>query len=131
MELIPPGGVDVFLSHEAPAGIPVFGDAKVNGFAYEEVVAYCFTQRVLLREALDAASPTWALHGHWHHFHTTTVHGLRRDGQRYTTQVIGLDRDGEPGKAAVLDVAAVRDVGGARPLIIPALSQRSWSRSLK
>lgn len=59
----PPGGVDVLLSHEAPAGIPVFGDATVNGFADENVVAYCCAQWVLLREALDAATPTWALHG--------------------------------------------------------------------
>jgi hypothetical protein len=48
--LRPPGGVDVLLSHEAPAGIPVFGDATVNGFADEKVVAYCYAQRVLLRE---------------------------------------------------------------------------------
>ena len=59
----PPGGVDVLLSHEAPAGIPVFGDATVNGFADEKVVAYCYAQRMLLREALDTATPTWALHG--------------------------------------------------------------------
>lgn len=125
----PPGGVDVLFSHEAPAGIPVFGDATVNGFADEKVVAYCDAQRVLLHEALDAATPTWALHGHRHHFHTGTVHGTRRDGQLYTTQVIGLDRHGEPGNAAVLDVATARDAGSARPLIIPALSKRPWSRS--
>ena len=125
VDILPPGGVDVFLSHEAPAGIPVFGDATVNGFADDKVVAYCWAQRVLLREALDAATPTWALHGHWHHFHTGTVHGTRRDGQPYTTRVLGLDRDGEPGNAAVLDATAATDAGPSVPLILPPPSERA------
>lgn len=101
--LLPPDGVHVFLSHEAPASVTIYDGAEVNGFADPEVVAYCARQRHRLQHAFEAAAPRWAFHGHWHTFHAKNVHSVRDDGSTFDTSVIGLDRDGQAGNAFVLE----------------------------
>jgi predicted phosphodiesterase len=59
-------------------------------------------QRELVRRALDATSPTLAVHGHWHHRHTTRVG---------TTQVVGLSCDGLDDSWAVLDLTDLSVTG--------------------
>lgn len=100
--LLPPDGVDVFLSHEAPAGVDVIPGEPVNGIADDKVRAYCRRQRELLQQAFEAARPRWAFHGHWHLFHTATLTCKGPDGRPFTARVVGLDRDGEAGNAVVL-----------------------------
>ncbi|MFM2437571.1 MAG: phage Thibault [Actinomycetota bacterium] len=100
--LLPPERIDVFLSHEAPAGVTVIPGERVNGIADEAVIAYCARQRERLQRAFAAARPHWAFHGHWHLFHTARLTTETPAGTSFETEVVGLDRDGETGNAAIL-----------------------------
>ena len=115
IDLLPPQRVDVFLSHEAPAGVTVIPGEPVNGIADEPVIAYCARQRDLLQQAFDAARPRWAFHGHWHLFHTATFAGVDPAGDPFTSTVVGLDRDGETGNAAILNADLERLTLPLRP----------------
>lgn len=87
--------VEVFLSHDAPAGIPV---VKGGGAPWitPNVVNYCEKQRVLLRDALDMCAPSLAIYGHWHQYSNNTLSGVSLDDNNidYSVQTVGLDMDG-------------------------------------
>ena len=91
--------LDVLVTHDAPAGI----DLPTSWRLPPTDEARCLAQRELVRRALDATSPTLAVHGHWHHRHTTELG---------TTQVVGLSCDGLDDSWAVLDLTnlSVSDV---------------------
>jgi len=90
--------VDIFLSHEAPAGITMDSWAAANHPTWftPEIQYYCYQQRIRLREAVDRAAPRWLIHGHWHYRHTTELEGVRTDGTDYRCTIVGLKDDGEP-----------------------------------
>lgn len=87
--------VDVMLSHEAPAGLPR-GGGPLPSWVTSEILHDCWTQRVLLREAADAAQPRSLVHGHWHAYFRDGWEGVGPDGQGYSCDVTGLDMDGLP-----------------------------------
>lgn len=97
------GRVDVMLSHEAPAGL-TRGTAPLPTWVSPEVRHDCWTQRVLLREATDAARPRALVHGHWHAYYRDNLEGLGPDDSEYFCEVTGLDMDGMPSNLMIADV---------------------------
>lgn len=87
--------VDVFLSHEAPAGLQRIGMARTRWMT-EEVLDYCYQQRVLLREAVDEIQPLTMFNGHWHDFYDEELSGVSPHGVNYRSRSIGLSTDGSP-----------------------------------
>lgn len=87
--------VDVFLSHEAPAGLQRIGMARTRWMT-EEVLEYCYQQRVILREAVDAIQPLTMFNGHWHDFYDEELFGVSLTGVDYVSRSIGLSTDGSP-----------------------------------
>lgn len=83
--------VDVFLSHDIPAGVDV-GQKMFNLSPELEYESY--RQRVFLRNAVDRAKPKSLVHGHWHKYLRNTIDGISLDYIPYTTEVYGLDCDG-------------------------------------
>lgn len=84
--------LDVLVTHDAPAGLDLPSSWRLP--LVDE--ARCLAQRELIRRALDATAPSLAVHGHWHHRHTTRL---------ATMQVVGLACDGNDDTWAVLDLA--------------------------
>jgi predicted phosphodiesterase len=80
--------VDVFLSHEIPAGLDV-GQKAFN--LPPELEWESYQQRKLLREAVDRAAPKTLVHGHWHKYLRNTLEGVTYDLVPYVTDVHGLD----------------------------------------
>ncbi|WP_226760400.1 metallophosphoesterase family protein [Arthrobacter sp. SO3] len=56
------GPVDVLITHEVPAGIPMKGDLELP----PEVIARANLTRVLLRDVVDFLAPAHVFCGHWH-----------------------------------------------------------------
>lgn len=92
-------GVDVFVSHEAPAGLRIRSWAQESRPAWftVEVEHYCWAQRVRLRGAVDQLAPNWLVHGHWHLRYSQVLLGATPDGGAYECQVIGLANEGTSG----------------------------------
>ena len=83
------GRVDVFLSHDAPAGLHRQGMLPRPSWITPEVEHYTWQGRVLLADAVELAKPRALLHGHWHEWHDDAlevggdemkVWGLPEDG---------------------------------------------------
>lgn len=88
---------DLFLSHDAPKGIPLLDQRSGRGLPAQvtpDLLAELNLQRMLLREALDTAAPHTAVHGHWHFHHETIIDAVSVSGEDYTVRMIGLDMDG-------------------------------------
>ena len=85
-------GVDIMVTHEAPAGITL--GTKGGGGVPPEIEHYCYKQRILVRDAVDMATPKTLIHGHWHKFYRDTLNGVSELGLPYSTDVIGLNMDG-------------------------------------
>lgn len=88
--------VDVFLTHDAPAGLPRIGFNPKPAWFTEEIERDAWAGRVLLREATDNVKPRWLLHGHWHGYYRDTIEGVDAARHDYTCEVIGLADDGNP-----------------------------------
>lgn len=86
--------VNIMLTHEAPAGLVTRRSMRAVS---PEIEHYCWAQRVLLREAVDTATPDVLVHGHWHYRHTSTLEGVNMALEAYETTLIGLDMNGSPG----------------------------------
>lgn len=90
--------VDVMFTHECPAGIArpeLSGNKPV--WVTPDVEAYCNNQRVLLRYAMDAATPSALYHGHWHQWFADLVDGVSRSTYaEYNAWVFGLSMNGMP-----------------------------------
>lgn len=78
--------VDVLLTHDVPAGIPVQAGLSLP----PEISARANRTRDLLRNAVDAIGPSQVFCGHWHQRLTVLEH---RPGNRPTTVHV-LDMDG-------------------------------------
>jgi predicted phosphodiesterase len=87
-EIIEAGGVDVLLSHDAP-NIPLHVLLGGVGFQlHPKMSEHCESQRDILQAICDAVNPEFNFHGHYHHYHDTTIpSGLR---------VIGLAHEQHP-----------------------------------
>jgi predicted phosphodiesterase len=95
VELLGAEPLDVLVTHDAPAGIDLpsyYSPPPADAKRTNEI-------RQLLRYALDATQPSYVLHGHWHHRHTT---------QLGDTIIEGLDRDGSPECAVMVDLPSLR-----------------------
>lgn len=104
------GPVDVMVTHDAPAGarVPLPADAHWP----VDALADADRHRQLLRAVVDAVTPAYLFHGH---YHIRYGDDLALPGGR-TCRVVGLDRDGSGGKGWVhldVDVLAA-EVAAAR-----------------
>lgn len=88
--------VDVFLTHDAPAGPRRIGFNPKPAWFTEEIEHDAWAGRLLLREATDNVKPRWLLHGHWHDYYRDVIEGVDAEGSDYTCEVIGLADDGNP-----------------------------------
>lgn len=90
------GPVDVLVSHDCPAGVPVPGLAEsAHLWPAEELVA-ADTHRARMRQVVDACRPAAIWHGHFHCRYSTvadlgygpvSVHGLDCDGSTMDNNV--------------------------------------------
>lgn len=80
------GHADVMLTHDCPIDVSLV-DLRDD--------AATITNRTRLQQVVDAVSPRYLFHGHYHMRHTT---------QLGSTTVIGLSRDGDPDSLLVLDL---------------------------
>lgn len=87
------GPADVFLAHDCPAGVPLFGGHKagVGSWGFKDI-AYAEKSRAMLRQAVDGVKPELLLHGHYHFLaeHETVMNDGLED---YTLKSIGLNCD--------------------------------------
>jgi Icc-related predicted phosphoesterase len=95
------GKLDVLLTHEVPAGVPM---GEKNHNIPPEIVHYCYKQRMLLREAVDIVKPKLLMHGHWHRYNEYLIEGLDTSYITYETKVIGLSYDGTKNNVAVCSI---------------------------
>ena len=95
-ETLGDGELDVLITHDVPAGVPMVSAPGWNAQLLErsDVV------RALLREAVEATRPAVGFCGHWHQRVTHTLE--RADGG--TTRVEALSAEHTPGNAVVLDL---------------------------
>lgn len=114
--------LDILLSHEAPAGLRRTGMSKPS-YLTEEVEYYCYQQRVRLRDAADATTPLWLVHGHWHEWHRDHFTGVSGSGVEYTTNVVSLNRDGATYNCMVASL--VPGVGLTKPSVFPGNEEGS------
>jgi Icc-related predicted phosphoesterase len=91
--------VDVMITHEAPAGLRRLGITTAPAWLTPEVEAYCYAQRVRLREAMDEVAPRSLVHGHWHASFRDAWEGLTSTGVDYRCDVTGLPEDDNPSNA--------------------------------
>lgn len=94
LDAMRPGKVDVMVTHDCPAGVPIPGiGPPSNGtqFPYEELVR-SEEHRQRLRLVVEAKQPAMLFHGHYHVRHRAMVNFAGKN-----TIVTGLDREGSPG----------------------------------
>lgn len=60
--LIEGGPVDILITHDAPAGVPLTGDFELS----PEIRTLAEQTRFLLREVVDSLAPPHVFCGHWH-----------------------------------------------------------------
>lgn len=112
VELLGSAPLDVLVSHEAPAGIPLAGFPlpASDQVRTEEV-------RELIRAAVEATQPRLVLHGHWHRRYTYELTWTTaKDGgfEWRSTVVEGLAADVQRDVRAwgVLELDPLRFIGG-------------------
>lgn len=94
--------VDVFLSHDLPAGVDVGPKAFTLGDHLENEAQ---RQRKILREAYDYALPQYGFHGHWHKYLVNDHVGVNAmTGFSYQTTIYGLTCDGMARNLAVAEI---------------------------
>jgi len=102
------GHADVFIAHDCPEGVPLFGGHKAGtgGWSYEDI-AYAEKSRQSLRSAVDAVKPNLLLHGHYHFFADYTTELEDDNGEKYSLHSVGLDKDFAPNNIAILDLSTL------------------------
>lgn len=98
--------VDVFISHECPAGVRMIGFDTMPVWATHDIQHYCYLQRVRLREAVDVVTPTVLFHGHWHNSGVQVLQGVSAEGEDYETVINSLNMDGRRWNTVTADVSA-------------------------
>lgn len=109
--------VDVFLSHDIPAGLDV-GPKQFN--LSPEIEYESYRQRILLREAYDMCAPHSGVHGHWHKTMHNFLEGVCLEEGRpfdYYAHVYGLNCDGFNGN--IMEANIIKDIGLDDPIMIP------------
>jgi hypothetical protein len=92
--LIAGGPVDVLITHDAPAGVPLKGDFELP----PEIRSRAEQTRVLLRDVVDSLAPAHLFCGHWHQ---RRIHELtHKDGR--ISRVDVLDKENSRHGNAVL-----------------------------
>lgn len=103
------GGVDIMLTHDCPAGVKIPGFVPPADGAGRpppwpaDALAAAHTSRLMLREVVDAVTPTQLFHGHFHVAYTAQ---LPLPGGR-TVVVRGLPREHDPGNYVHVDLATL------------------------
>lgn len=97
-----PGPVDVFISHDAPAGIPYIEDWV--GPPMDAVSQLSCRNREALGRVVEAARPAFLVHGHYHVAYSDEM--MLRDGT--VVPVRGLDSDQGQRTFMVLDLPFTR-----------------------
>jgi hypothetical protein len=96
------GAVDVMVSHDCPAGVPIPGLAESSHLWPAEELVAADAHRVRMRTVAQAVRARSIWHGHFHRRYTATadlgygpvaVHGMDCDGSTLdgNVQVLGLD----------------------------------------
>lgn len=94
-KLIAGGPVDVLLTHDAPAGVPVVGIFELA----PEAEARANETRVLLRDVVETLHPPLVFCGHWHQ---RRVHQLPHASGATTTVHVLADENSRAGNAVLL-----------------------------
>lgn len=89
------GPVDVMLSHDAPAGIPIFGTHRDASMGWSvEALSYAHESREKLRLITDCIMPRLLFHGHYHKpLEFTTELSVLGTEESYTIHSRCLDKD--------------------------------------
>lgn len=99
-------GVDVFLGHDAPLEVPLFGGHKTSGdstWSYADL-EYAQKSREALSQVFPVARPKLSFHGHYHFYadHKVTMKDVK--GDDFTFRSIGLDMDDKPDNLGLLEL---------------------------
>lgn len=99
-------GVDVFLAHDAPLEVPLFGGHKTgnnHNWSYADL-EYAQKSRESLSQIFPAARPKLSFHGHYHFYadHQVTMNDMK--GNPFTFRSVGLDMDDHPNNIGLLEV---------------------------
>lgn len=105
------GHADIFISHDCPEGVNLFGTHRDNcgdsGNRWsEDALEYAQHSRVSLRAAVDAVQPDLLFHGHHHHYIDQVTDLIDGEGNGYSIHTIGLNKDDDPDNIGVLELPA-------------------------
>jgi hypothetical protein len=100
------GHADVFIAHDCPTGVELFGNKGDDGSWSVEAMNYAAHSRDSLRTAVDAVKPDVLFHGHYHHYLDVVTDLTDSDGNTYPLHTIGLDKDGTTQNIGVLELPA-------------------------
>lgn len=92
--LIANGPMDILITHDVPAGVPVRSGLDLP----EDIIERADRTRILLRQVVDKLMPEHVFAGHWHQ---RVIHEITHPGGR-TTRVDVLDCENSPAGNAVL-----------------------------
>jgi len=88
------GYADIFLAHDCPEGVPLFGGHKAGtGNWSSEDIKYAERSRRSLRQAVDVVKPELFFHGHYHFLAEYNTVLKDEEDKDYTLHTIGLDQD--------------------------------------
>lgn len=94
-KLIAGGPVDVLITHDAPAGVPLTGDFKLTA----EAEVRAGETRVLLQRVVDQMCPQVVFCGHWHQ---RKIHELQHVSGAVTDVHVLADENSRAGNAVLL-----------------------------
>ena len=102
------GHADIFLAHDCPYGVDLFGthrDETGPSKWTEQALDYAVGSRHDLRAAVDSVRPEILFHGHYHHYlDTVTEMADDYNGETYSLRTVGLDKDNETNNLGILEL---------------------------
>jgi hypothetical protein len=102
------GHADVFLAHDCPEGVELFGTHRDDdGTWSENALEYARHSRVATRQAVDEVKPTLYFHGHYHHYINKVTHLHDVEGVGYDLHTIGLDKDDCSNNIGILELPSL------------------------
>ena len=93
--------LDIVLTHDIPAGLPV-GTKQFN--LPPELEFESYRQRSILRDGIDLVMPHSVVHGHWHKVLDNVLEGVGPHGIDYEAQVLGLSNEYQAGNFIIADI---------------------------
>lgn len=100
------GKTDIFISHDCPAGVPLFGGHKAGTGDWPlYALDYAKQSREPLRTAVDGTQPSLLFHGHYHFkaVHPMTLQS-RETGEEYMFTSVGLDMNGSSANMIIMEL---------------------------